>query len=68
MTEEQMYKKIESLLDMNERLLNTCQQLQLERNLMARLASDRPQFYDPFAMADAKQLRDDILEHMGLPT
>ncbi len=37
------------------------ERLRDERILMARLAADEPQFYNPIRVADAKNLRDSIL-------
>ncbi|MEM9790850.1 MAG: hypothetical protein AAF842_10660 [Planctomycetota bacterium] len=36
--------------------------LRLERLTLARLAADRPQFDNPLHVADAKRLRDRVLE------
>lgn len=39
-----------------------CSQYNHERKLMARLASERPEFSNPLVVWDAKKIRDEILE------
>ncbi len=54
----QRIRKQQRLLELYEKL---CTELREERNLMARLASDIPQFSNPIDVWEAKQLRDKIL-------
>ena len=34
-----------------------------ERKLMARLAADTPQFFNPLVVFEAKKIRDELLRH-----
>ncbi len=37
-----------------------------ERNVLAKLACDRPMFYSPLHVVEAKKLRDQIIEELSL--
>lgn len=43
----------------------SCSRFKAERNLMAQLASDKPEFSNPLVVWDARKLRDQILQREG---
>ena len=43
-----------------------CDQLQRDRNLMARLAAETPQFFNPLDLMEAKKTRDLILKQLNV--
>ena len=55
---ERMVRNLRRQVAAREELLN---RFDRERRLMARLAADCPQFYNPLEVAEAKRLRDFLL-------
>ncbi len=53
---------IQSCMDTCDDIAVEVSDLMAERTLMAKLASDTPQFNNPLVVADAKKLRDEILK------
>ena len=38
-----------------------CERLDKEKRVLAKLASDKPEFFNPLAVAAAKEIRDEVL-------
>jgi len=51
-------RECNKIIDGYERI---CCRLTKERNLMARLASDKPEFFNPIVVYEAERIRDEIL-------
>jgi len=59
---EKLKLRCENLMFLSIELAKEVSRLEKERNLMAKLASDKPQFFNPLVVMEAKKIRDGILK------